>query len=165
VRRGYLFQAGGKGHLFETLEIGPAGFRLLVPRRTLIIASGAAMVIAFTFVFQALISAMSEAGPIDASPTSWTVVRWIVVPMFVFASGPILFGHLAAKAWARIAVAWPRKVIPVEFRAVELRRVSHWIWIRAEGQETWLQVNSLRRRLQSALEAWGPLARSSASVG
>lgn len=49
-------------------------------------------------------------------------------------------------------LAWrPRKVIELEVRRIDLHRLLHWIWVRADEQETWLQVDARRTRLASAI--------------
>jgi len=157
VRSRYFFQAGGKGHRLEVLEIGPEGLRLLVPRRTLVVAFVAALAIAAFLGLQPVISAIYYAWrPVDSSMAWWiSVIWWLIVPIFLFFLGPYLLGRLAARALVWITVTWPRKVVRLEFRAIETHPLTQWIRASAEGEETWIQVAGFRRKVLGALRLAG----------
>lgn len=155
MRHRYVFQAGGKGHRLEVLEVGPQGLRLLAPRRTLIVAAGAAIALAYYVISMALLSPLLRSRHVDPSAAGLMGVLMTLV----FVGGPILLGWLASKAFVWIASSWPRDVTPLEFRTIEPHLLTHWICVTAEGKETWLQIAGLRGRVTSALNRTGRGAR------
>jgi hypothetical protein len=148
MRGHYLFRAGREDHKFEVLEIRPDGLRLLVPRRTLLAAWGAALAIVYYVGSQVILSALLASRPANLSVG--TVIA-LLIPMWLIGA-PVLVGLLGIKTLPWAAAWWPRKAIPLELGAVEPHRLTHWIRVSAEGEDMWVQVEGLRRRVTSALQ-------------
>ena len=147
MRGRYLFRAGRKDHKFEVLEIRPDGLRLLVPRRTVLAAWGAALAIAYYVGSQLLLSAMLASRPANLSVGALIA---LLIPIWLIGA-PALVGLVAVKTLPWAAALWPRKAIPLEIGAIEPHRLNHWIWVSAEGEDMWVQVEGLRHKVTVAL--------------
>jgi hypothetical protein len=148
MRGRYLFRAGRKDHKFELLEIRPEGLRLLVPRRALLALWGAALALGYYLGSQLLLSAMLASRPANLSVG--TLIS-LLIPIWLIGA-PVLVGLLGIKTLPWAAAWWPRKAIPLELGAIEPHRLTHWIRVSAEGEDMWVQVEGLRRKVTSALQ-------------
>ncbi len=133
------------------LEVTPGRLRLLVPRRSLIIARGAIVgILLFTWAFLLLLQPLLfPPGPSGSHPDLLSSnLRLLAYWLGYFG---IMFGLPALALPPKLLASRPRKTIDLHFRAVEPHRFTHWIWVNAEGRETWIIAHGLRSRMNEAL--------------
>ena len=134
------------------LEIGPRGLRLLVPRRfspatclAMALAAGIPLISLYLLLFSAYANSYPYWLILNLAMIGWYLAS-VSLPRTAF--------------WCRISARRPRKVVDLQFRAVELHRWTHWAWVRAQGQETWVRVFGSPKKVATALN----LARRTAGV-
>ena len=133
------------------LEVTPGRLRLLVPRRSLIMARGAIVgILLFTWWFFLLLQPLLfPSGPWGShSDLSSSNLRLSAYWLGYFG---IAFGLPALAFPPKLLASRPRKAIDLQFRAVEPHRFTHWIWVNMEGRETWIIARGLRSRMNEAL--------------
>jgi len=146
------------------LEVTPGRLRLLVPRRSLIIARGAIVgILLFTWAFLLLLQPLLfPPGPSGSHPDLLSSnLRLLATWLGYFG---IAFGLPALAFPPKFLASRPRKAIDLQFRAVEPHRFTHWIWVNMEGRETWIIAYGLRSRINDALRVGvGPPATTVAT--
>lgn len=140
----------------EILEVGPRGLRLLVPRRPLVGFELAASVILWSaYVWVLFFVVVPRWAPQD-------FVGGALI-LLAFFAGATAFWAVRLPPW--LLASQPRRTLDIQVRRIDLRRTRHWIWVRADGQETWLQVPAVRRRLEAALAVSGHFPGATAARG
>ncbi len=133
------------------LEVTPGRLRLLVPRRSLIMARGAVVgSFMFTWLFLLLLQPLLfPSGPSGSHPDLLSSnLRLLAYWLGYFG---IVFGLPALAFPPKLLASRPRKAIDLQFRAVEPHSFTHWIWVNMEGRETWIIARGLRSRMNEAL--------------
>jgi len=133
------------------LEVTPGRLRLLVPRRSLIMARGAIVgILLFTWWFFLLLQPLLfPSGPRGShADLSSSNLRLSAYWLGYFG---IAFGLPALAFPPKLLASRPRKAIDLQFRAVEPHSFTHWIWVNMEGRETWIIARGLRSRMNEAL--------------
>jgi hypothetical protein len=130
------------------LEIGQRGLRLLVPRRVPRRCSSAtsmalALAIGVPLLWATIVLYSAYA---DSYPYT------LILNLAAIGGNLALVSIPRTSFWCRrLARRPPERVVELPFRAVELHRLTQWIWVRAEGKETWVHVFGSRRKVEMAL--------------
>jgi len=160
-----LFSARGQEKASSgILEVTPGRLRLLVPRRSLIMARGAVVgILLFTWWFLLLLQPLLFPSGPSGSHFELLSSNLRLLALWLGYFG-IAFGLPALAFPRKLLASRPQKTIDLQFRAVEPHRFTHWIWVNAEGRETWIIAHGLRSRINEALQVGvGPPATTVAT--